>query len=454
MRKKVFLLSFLFWLMAIFSIQTAMAYNPNWKADQAKMFEQIKLKPGDVIDAKNWQKVADLLPDSVLNYVKTGEFVLKIGEFQYDYSAEEAWDKATESNRGKYSLGTRKEVIDNSTGKFPKYLYGRPFPNIDKNDPDRGIKIMHNREAEKGRPGNLYQETLTLFTDQQKGIGRILNTDVWYYYNWSRPDGEQPNPNDYKYMDVCKLKLPYDLTGTVVLTLRPLDGTPDRCGTYVPALRRVRRTSGTNRSDPFFGCDITVDDTAGWGGQNETMVWKVLEEKIILVPKANWQAERLDKMTKQSNGSWKAPSGSGRHIFGCEDKNWKGATWTPLHALWIPRKVYLIEGTPLDPYYNYGKSYYYIDQETLMPSIKVITNKAGEHWKVLLVDMFMEMWGEGDHKTTGGWGWYTMVDDRSHHATGSPGRGQWGDWDLGTVIMDPNVSARDFSFDAIATRTK
>ena len=40
--------------------------------------------PGDVIDKTNWQKVEGLLPESVLNWVKKGEFILNIGELQWD----------------------------------------------------------------------------------------------------------------------------------------------------------------------------------------------------------------------------------------------------------------------------------------------------------------------------------------------------------------------------------
>ncbi len=453
MAKKLFLLSLVSLLMAVFSLQTALAYNPNWKADQAKMFEQIKLKPGDVIDSTNWQQVQNLLPESIVGYIKKGEFVLNIGEFKYDYSMEEAWEKATETNRGKYSLGGRKEIIESATGSFPKYLYGRPFPDLDKNDPDLGAKIMHNKTVDTGRTGNLNNFSPTLFLGEG-GLERVLFNEIWFYCYWAHPKGEQPNPNSYKYLDLFKIYEPYDLANTIVLTLRPLNGSPDLGGTYVPALRRVRRTSGSNRSDPFFGSDIVVDDTYGWGGQNETMSWKVIGEKIALIPKARWQTETPDTYIKQSNGSWKGSKGSGIQKYGCEDKDWKGATWAPLHALWVPRKVYLIEATPLDPYYNYGKCIYYVDQEVPIPCIKIVTNRAGEHWKTVLVDTFMQKWGDDSKMTDGGWGWYLVIDDRTHHSTAAPGRSIWGKWDLDTTVMDPNIKPEMFTFEKMATMSK
>ncbi len=453
MTKKVLFLSLLFLIIAVFSFQSAMAYNPNWKADQAKMFEQIKLKPGDVIDTKNWQRIQDLVPESVVGYVKKGEFVLTIGEMQYDYGHDKAWEETGKTNSGKYSLGTKKEIIDNATGKFPKYIYGRPFPDLDKNDPDLGIKLMHNKSVDRGRAGTMYQDCSTVFVGEN-GIDRMLYNLVYYFFYWAHPNGEQTNPNDYKYNEIIKLTEPYDLTGTVVLTLRPLDGSPDRSGTYVPALRRVRRTSGTSRSDPFFGSDIVVDDSGGWGGQNETMTWKVIGEKIALIPKASWQTESPDKLVKQQNGSWKGRPTPGAQIIGCQDKNWKGATWAPLHALWVPRKVYLIESTPLDPYYNYGKQLYYIDKESVMPVYKIVSNKAGEHWKTLMIDQFAQVFGEDKKMIIDQQGWYLTIDDKTHHATFSPVRGTFNNWDFPLVVMDTNVNQEMFTFEKIATMSK
>ncbi len=455
MTKKVFLLSLLCALMAVFSLQTAMAYNPNWKADQDKMFEQIKLKPGDVIDTKNWQKVESLLPASVVNYVKTGDFVLKIGEMKYDYGMDEAWEKASEANRGKYTLGTRKEIVDKATGKFPMYIYGKPFPDFDMKDPDLGAKVMHTKTVEEARAGKMYQDCGTVFVGEG-GIERKLYNMVYYEWFWSRPDGEQANPNDYKFTEVIRLTEPYDLAGTVVLTLRPLDGSPDRSGTYVPALRRVRRTSGTSRSDPFFGSDVVNDDAGGWGGQNETMSWKVVGEKIALIPKAEWQAESPDKLRKQPNGSWKASAAPGYLNLACmvKDPQRGKVNWAPQFIVWVPRKIYLIEATPLDPYYNYGKCLYYVDAQACVPVIKIVHNKAGEYWKTIFIDQFAQQWGDDNKMIIDQQGFYLVMDDKTHHATFSPVRGVFQDWDFPLVIMDPNMKPEMFTFEKIATMSK
>jgi len=454
MSKKVMFLSLIGLLMAVFSVQTALAADPNWQAKQKKWFEQIGIKPGDMIDQSNWQKVQNYLPETVAGYVKKGEFVLKIAEFKYDYGMDEAWDKASLANKGKYGLGKNKEIIDLATGKFPTYIYGKPFPELKSDDPDLGIKIMHTKTVEEGRAGHMDQYCTTTFIGE-KGLERILYDRVMYYWYWARPDGEKPNPNKFKWMEIVGILEPYDLAGTWILTHRPLDGTADRGGTYVPALRRVRKTSGTNRSDPFFGSDFVNDDAGGWGGQNETMSWKVIGEKLILIPMANWQLETPDILVKDPNGMWKN-QGYHQQVWGYNDKNWKGAKWAPMPAYtsWVPRECYLIEATPLDPYYNYGKCVYYVDKEALVPVIKITRNKAGEHWKTLLISQFTQQFGEDKKKIIDQQGWYIVIDDKRRHAGHCAARDHFEKWDFPIMIMDPNEKPEDFTFEKIATRSK
>ena len=64
------------------------------------------VEPGDVLDTTNWEKIEGLVPDSVLNWVKKGEFVLQVEKLNYepldifpDFQM-----KAFETNLGMYDL--------------------------------------------------------------------------------------------------------------------------------------------------------------------------------------------------------------------------------------------------------------------------------------------------------------------------------------------------------------
>ncbi|MBW2143465.1 MAG: hypothetical protein JRG75_03595, partial [Deltaproteobacteria bacterium] len=145
--KKLMLLCLLVSCLFIFITQNAMA-GADWKEKQEQMFAQIPVKPGDVVTASNWEKVKGLLPEPFLEHgVKTGDWILKIGEYEYDHDYDAAYYGLSAKNKGKYGLGSNKEIIDLATGIFPMYVEGRPFPEIDaKNDPDGPIKVMHNKD--------------------------------------------------------------------------------------------------------------------------------------------------------------------------------------------------------------------------------------------------------------------------------------------------------------------
>ena len=72
---------------------------------------------------------------------------------------------------------------------------------------------------------------------------------------------------------------PADLQGTVALTHRFRDpGKRDQVWTYVPALRRVRAVSPSNRSDGFLGSDMSQDDGSYFDGKPEDFEWKLVGE--------------------------------------------------------------------------------------------------------------------------------------------------------------------------------
>lgn len=394
--------------------QFAMA-GPDWKAHQAKLFGEIGLKPGDVIDKSNWQKAEKILPPSVINWVKKGEFVIKIGQMEYDYAPDAAWMKASKANTGKFALGPGKEVVVAKTGEPPVYYYGEPFPNIDITNPDAGIMIMHNITAQDHRTSN-YRHSFNIDWVGEKGWEREMSAAWIKYFYLSRYDGEKDNPKKYQHLEIILTTAPYDVAGTVTLTYRMLDGRPDIIHAYIPSIRRVKKLSGANRSDPFLGTDYVNDDGNGWSGQNTTFKWKVLKEQTILIPVPDSHTKKPLQYVKLPDGTWRSPPGVQPVISGWQVKGWKGAPWAPMNVLYVPRTCYVIEGTPLDPYYNYGKQIFYVDKGGRI-SYKVIYDKAGEYWKTLVVTWQCAQWGDDNKRVLANVFYYAQIDDKSHHAS-------------------------------------
>ena len=240
------------------------------------------VSPGDVLDKTNWQKAQGLLPDPVLNWVRAGDFILEIGELNYDPSdyfpafAKEARKK----NLGKYQIGPNDSIVETATGQPPEHILGLPFAQIDREDPGLSVKIMQNNHYMQYLPGNLrfpYQSILL----NRRGFEREIES-VWHQIAMDGYPGAFgiPNPSGIEKYAIAVVLKPYDVAGTAIMLWRYLDPVKqDMTFGYVPAIRRVRRMSPANRSDAMFGTDMTVDDANGYDGKVSAFEWKFLRGK-------------------------------------------------------------------------------------------------------------------------------------------------------------------------------
>jgi len=133
----------------------------------------------------------------------------------------------------------------------------------------------------------------------------------------------------------------------------------------VPALRRVRAVSPTNRSDGFLGSDMSQDDGPFFDGKPEDFEWNLKGEvegfrfaedlNLKDVGKARWVPEV---------GAWDVDWPDTKFI-GYMDPAWKGIAWAPTGpSVLARRRFWVVEGVPRDRYYLYGKLELWIDKLT------------------------------------------------------------------------------------------
>jgi hypothetical protein len=432
----------------------------DWKTEQQELFAQVDLRPGDLITKANWLKVKDLLPPSVLAWVKKGEWELKIGEFEWDCRPDNEWLEKSLLNAERYGLGERKEIVETATGEPPTFVYGYTYPEIDiENDKDAGTKAMHNFYLGQYRVGTAYQLYRTDWIGEN-GYERNLTGKWIRYYYWARPDGEQPNPKKYLYLDLIPMLSPYDIAGMTTLTYRMIDGRPDKVLTYMPSTRRAKRFSGANRSDPFMGLDFTNDDGNAWAGNNSSMKWTFMGERTILHPMAPSLAKGPVQFIKKPNGSWVSPPDEEAIYPACLTDGWKRqpdglAAWAPTNLVWIPRTYWVIKSEPLDPDYNYGTQVFYVDRNTHTVNYKVTHDKNGNYWKTLVATWRAASWGDqdsgGKQISFGNVIFYVSVDDRIGHASWCHSSGTIGGFRCEQGFNDPKIQPTMFTPSSLKT---
>ncbi|HEY8514308.1 MAG TPA: DUF1329 domain-containing protein [Candidatus Binatia bacterium] len=325
-----------------------------------------ELKPGDVLNKDTAAQAEGLLPPEILQHYKDGKYENKIVEWpEGKFRWETAFEEATIDNKGKYDVNERGTIIDKSTGQQPPYVYGFPFPDIDPSDPKAGAKILWNAYYGYWYLGNS-RNSVRLVWVNPEGIDREAGQDVFFmYYDGQSEKYRVPNPKNLLMQMIATTTFPTDLQGTTALTWRYRD--PDRRDSnwaYVPTLRRVRPVSPTNRSDGFLGSDMSQDDGPFFDGKPEDFEWRLLEskEQLRLVDPNSFEAKQNYRWLPQ--GGWRVMWDKDLQTVGFMDPNWKGLAWAPIGLALAKRPVWIIEATPKDKYYLYGKIQLYVDKDT------------------------------------------------------------------------------------------
>lgn len=324
------------------------------------------LQPGDVLDQSTWRQAEGLLPPEILKHYEEGHYSNRVvvwpdGTFHWDPSFEEA----TDGNRGRLTVTERGTIVDKASGQQPPYIYGFPFPDIDAKDPQAAIKILWNAYYGYWQLGNSHNEIRLLWINPG-GIDREAGQDVHFlYYDGQGPAFRMPNPNNFLMQFIATATYPADLHGTTALTWRYRDSDKrDSNWVYVPALRRVRAVSPSNRSDGFLGSDLSQDDGPFFDGKPEDFSWTLVGEQAVLRYVDPLSLEGQSDMRWLDTGGWRSVWSNDLEVVGFQDPNWKGVAWAPVAPVLAQRKVWVVEATPKDKYYLYGKIQLYLDRET------------------------------------------------------------------------------------------
>ncbi len=324
------------------------------------------LPPGATLDSSGWQQAEGLLPPEILRHYERGEYQSPIAQWpaeQYNWPPD--FRAATEANEGKFEIGADGSLIGTESGTLPEYVLGHPFPRIDPSDPQAASKIIWNYFY------RLYYFGNASFESQFNWIARDgleRRSDVvssFAYFDGVPVDERKANPQNFLSQQRIVVTFPTDLNGTASLGWRYRDpGKRDSSWAYVPALRRVRAVSPSNRSDGFMGSDYSQDDGPFFDGKPEEFDWRLVGETD------QYRFAESLNLTNQGEASWQGDKGWNLvwpdiAAVGYMDPSWKGVPWAPRGlTVLTKRRFWVVEAVPRDKYYLYGKIQLFIDKIT------------------------------------------------------------------------------------------
>ena len=246
------------------------------------------IRSGVVINAQNWSKylpeLKKLLPSSKIQWygqgVQKGYVTIPIKETRYFKLSKGVLD-ATKKYEGQCKTGPNNSLIG--------WVAGVPFPN-----PANGLELAWNCYSEISRAsshddtlirfkfvlfkGDKYEKRLAWQLRKKKYMGRCDIPPMP-----CMPEAETVGIASKESVVVTS---PHEVKGFIQLRIRYWDlENEDECYAYIPAIRRVRRLTGSDLTDPLLGSDCVVDDFEVWRQKlDDKMTFRILEKRDFLVP--------------------------------------------------------------------------------------------------------------------------------------------------------------------------
>ena len=299
---------------------------------------------GMKIDKTNVQIAAGVLPPEILKLLMAGDFVITVQETT-DMPLRQAYTEATLQNYGKASVAA--EELQN-------YVAGLPFPLIDPQDPQAGLKVAWNYRYRDRGETTQYWPTNEL-RNSSGAVERAESFYIVFMYGAHRPDPAGNRPAwekegvlSKRYMRVLT---PADAEGRQVLSLTYENDTLlDDQWVYDPRTRRTRKVVYNPYEAPGNG-ELLAEDTSGFNGYIHSYEWRYLGEQVILAPGPIRAAE---------------PTLGGK------------GNWYPLDP-WELRKVVVVEATPKESHPIYSRRVLYLDLQTYVNLYTLANDREGNH---------------------------------------------------------------------------
>jgi len=149
---------------------------------------------------------------------------------------------------------------------------------------------------------------------------------------------------------------PFDIKGFTQIRIHYEDiYRADDTFSYIPAIRRIRRLTGSDVTDPVLGSDSCYDDFEGWHEKlKPIMTFKILGVRNILMP------QRCVKKPPEPF-----------RIMNCYQIDWE------------VRPCWILQIDENDPSYAYSKRIFYIDKDDGIAAIRYTENydQKGRPWR-------------------------------------------------------------------------
>jgi hypothetical protein len=321
-----------------------------------------QVKPGDLITADNAARIKDLVAPGVLYKVQRGMTMKIVPTERIDWPP--PYKDATEKYSGQVTLSAdHRSVVG--------YVAGQPFPLIDPNDPNVGVKVIWNnvfRPITTDDYDLRYFDCDTVYSSKDAHFNEIVYGQVGHYsgYDLVGRTEVEPLPIDADFKKTGRLWLfalypilaPASDRGAGFVRYRYAAADHgDDTWTWVPGTRRIRRLNEAIMSTATGAQTWDPDHYSGFNPKTEQYTYRFMGERQMLAC-----------VTAEHSPEARCPTDGGGSA--CPER-------------WETRHIYLIEAVPRQ---NNGgaldaRTMIYMDSEMWFEPYIDTYDRRGELWR-------------------------------------------------------------------------
>jgi hypothetical protein len=301
------------------------------------------------LDQTNAQVARGVLPPELLDHLAAGEFSITV-RATTDTPLRQEYIDASLQHYGKAELGET---------ELRNYVAGSPFPLIEPNDPQAGIKAAWNYRF-RDRGDNVQHWPTNEHRTATGSVERSESFHVITMYGSHRSEPAANRPAwehaGVYYKRYMRLLSPADSEGQQILSLRyEKDGRIDDQWMYDPGTRRIRKAVYNPYMAPGNG-QLLLEDTSGFNGYLSPYEWTYVGQQTVLAPGPIQRPE---------------PRLGGK------------GNWYPVDP-WELRKAIVLEAKSDASHPFYSRRRLYLDAQTYANLYTFTYDHAGKHRRTFL----------------------------------------------------------------------
>lgn len=344
---------------------------------------------GRVINDENAAQYRNYLIPELYPLLRSGELEINTAqEPQHAWRLDDEWMR--NSQQPYKGIAPGEESLGPEAARQRGYIFG--------------LKGEISREPEPGAFGRkLLWNVVSAFWSQ-----KIIDLDfslAWFKSNRTTerfagnmrriyiPGVEPADKTVQMFRESVKFGAPAAIAGLGFLTFRFFGADEDVLWIYSPAIKKSRQLSGSNRTDAIMRSPVALDDFLTWSGKAE-LVTPMLERSLnalglfagLKMYKAVLTGGETDcfEVQRQFSPALRSAEEEALSAGPGGQASLYQQIFLPRGAVFVPRELWRVELTSQDPFALYGRQVLYVDSETMLPLFKVVFNRAGNLWKIVM----------------------------------------------------------------------